>query len=51
MSSMFNFVKSNGIRIDLTEKQVLQLSSKDRINAALADSIDTRMNKICLSFY
>ena len=35
---MFKFTKSNGIKIELTESQYLQLSSKDKINAALADS-------------
>lgn len=38
LDRMFKFTKSNGIKIELTESQYLQLSSKDKINAALADS-------------
>lgn len=38
MNSMFRFIKSDGTKIELTESQSLQLSSKDKINAALVDS-------------
>lgn len=34
---MFQFVKSDGIKIELTESQKLQLSSQERIQAALID--------------
>lgn len=35
---MFKFIKSNGIRIELTESQKLQLSTTDRMDAALVDN-------------